>query len=107
MTYQTYDWREYGKLLTLLGQEVKQLMYATRFESVYGFPRGGIPIAVYLSHKLKLRYTPVAEDAAICLVVDDILDTGRTAQHAYDRGYAIACLHWRVTCPIRPAIHIQ
>ena len=44
---------------------------------VYGFPRGGLPLAVALSHRLGVPLVPGAT-APGTLIVDDIHDTGRT-----------------------------
>jgi len=47
-------------------------------ESIYGIPRGGSVVAVYLSH---LTGLPVIEENLInekTLIVDDIADTGQT-----------------------------
>ena len=43
---------------------------------VYGFPRGGLCLAVALSHRLRLPLLHEIEPG--CLVVDDIYETGRT-----------------------------
>lgn len=44
---------------------------------VYGFPRGGMPLAVALSHRLGVPLVP-GPTAPGTLIVDDIHDTGRT-----------------------------
>ncbi len=46
------------------------------FSGVYGFPRGGLCLAVALSHKLKLPLLHCPKEG--CLTVDDIYETGRT-----------------------------
>jgi len=43
---------------------------------VYGFPRGGLCLAVALSHQLRLPLLIEPQDG--CLVVDDICETGHT-----------------------------
>lgn len=45
---------------------------------VYGLPRGGLPLAVALSHRLKLPL--LQEPQRWCLVVDDVYETGRTLE---------------------------
>lgn len=43
---------------------------------VYGLPRGGLPLAVALSHRLGV---PLLQAPAFgCLLVDDVYETGRT-----------------------------
>lgn len=52
-------------------------MYEGRaFNGVYGFPRGGLCLAVALSHRLGLPL--LGELEPDCLVVDDIYETGVT-----------------------------
>ena len=46
------------------------------FNGIYGVPRGGLPLAVTLSHYLKLPLLDAPEDDI--LIVDDIYETGRT-----------------------------
>jgi hypothetical protein len=50
---------------------------AAPLTGVYGFPRGGLPLAVALSHRLGAPMVP-APSAPGTLIVDDIHDTGRT-----------------------------
>ena len=51
---------------------------------VYGPPRGGLPIAVTLSHRLGIPFIQTEEDMlntiGTVLVVDDIVDTGKTLE---------------------------
>jgi hypoxanthine phosphoribosyltransferase len=61
------------------------------FTGVYGFPRGGLCLAVALSHYLSLPLLHEIEPG--CLVVDDIYETGRTLAPArqYD---GVECVVW-------------
>jgi hypoxanthine phosphoribosyltransferase len=46
---------------------------------IYGPPRGGLPIAVTLSHRLGVPLTTTyPTTGSVVLVVDDIADTGKT-----------------------------
>ena len=49
---------------------------AQTFVGVYGVPRGGLVLAVVLSHRLGLPL--LLEPTAGCLVVDDVYETGQT-----------------------------
>ena len=49
-----------------------------KFEGVYGFPRGGLCIAVALSHSLGIPLLKEPKDNS--LIVDDIYDTGYTLE---------------------------
>ena len=48
------------------------------FEGVYGFPRGGLCLAVALSHSLAIPL--LQEPKNNSLIVDDIYDTGKTLE---------------------------
>ena len=49
-----------------------------KFEGVYGFPRGGLCLAVALSHSLGLPLLDKPKNNS--LIVDDIYDTGYTLE---------------------------
>ena len=53
-----------------------------KFEGVYGIPRGGVVLAVMLSHKLDIPYFDDIEHALgngkEFIIIDDITDTGKT-----------------------------
>ena len=70
---------------TLSWADLDRALDATleKFESsswtgVYGVPRGGLVLAVCLSHRLGLPLLDQPE--AGCLVLDDIYETGRTVE---------------------------
>ena len=70
------DYKDYGELVQSLVYRTKDL----KPTCIYGLPRGGLPIAVHLSHYLKV---PVILDldqyqGGLLLVVDDIVDSGST-----------------------------
>ncbi|MEJ6585934.1 MAG: phosphoribosyltransferase [Synechococcus sp. ChSW.bin.154] len=46
------------------------------FAGIYGVPRGGVCLAVALSHSLALPW--LTEPKQGCLVVDDVYETGQT-----------------------------
>ncbi len=62
------------------------------FDAVYGLPRGGLPIAVHISHHLNIpmvmnliQFSQEHPNGTL-LVVDDIIDTGKT----FDRLIEVA-----------------
>ena len=67
-----FTWREFDKSVEHIANQCKKL----EFSGIYGVPRGGLCIAVALSHKLKtnLIYEPIKNS----LIVDDIYETGIT-----------------------------
>jgi len=65
------------------------------FKGVYGIPRGGVILAVMLSHKLDLPYIEnidsLNEDV---IIIDDIADTGKTlkkykSHHISEKNYYV------------------
>ena len=54
-----------------------------KYEGVYGIPRGGVILAVMLSHKLDIPYLERLSGmyGENFIVVDDIVDTGKTMKH--------------------------
>jgi len=48
------------------------------FTGVFGIPRGGLVLAVSLSHRLNLPLLPSAQPG--CLLVDDVYETGLTLE---------------------------
>jgi hypoxanthine phosphoribosyltransferase len=51
---------------------------AARFSGIHGIPRGGLCLAVALSHRLELPLLPNAQPG--CLLVDDVYETGLTLE---------------------------
>ena len=47
-----------------------------RFSGIHGIPRGGLVLAVSLSHRLELPLLATPQPG--CLIVDDVFETGRT-----------------------------
>ena len=73
---------EYGRKLSLLYLKIREEV--KKIDLIYGIPRGGLPIATYLSHHLETglitdldRVKEYIKSKRI-LIVDDISDTGNT-----------------------------
>ena len=67
-----FSWREFDKSVEYISKKCKYL----KFSGIYGVPRGGICLAVALSHKLNVNLISNPEKNA--LIVDDIYETGLT-----------------------------
>lgn len=65
------------------------------FCGVYGFPRGGLVIAIMLSHKLNIPLLSAPSKG--CLIVDDICDSGETLLH-YTKNSSKSDDHEFTTC---------
>jgi len=67
-----FTWSEFDK-------SVEQIAYKWKFKKfsgIYGVPRGGLCLAVALSHKLKIEL--ISEPIKNSLIVDDVYETGLT-----------------------------
>ena len=67
-----FTWSEFDKSVEHIANECKFL----KFSGIYGIPRGGLCLAVALSHKLKINL--ISEPIKNSLIVDDIYETGIT-----------------------------
>ena len=67
---------------------------------VYGIPRGGLVLAVIISHRynLPLLQAPCKD----CIVVDDIADTGTTLEHYKEKGYYITTMFYHKQSKVVP-----
>ena len=65
-------WSEFDKGVDYIANKCKLL----EFSGVYGVPRGGLCLAVALSHKLKISL--ISKPIKNSLIVDDIYETGIT-----------------------------
>ena len=66
------SWAEFDKSVEYIADKCKLLT----FSGIYGVPRGGLCLAVALSHKLKISLIP--EPIKNALIVDDVYETGKT-----------------------------
>ena len=104
-------WEKYDEM-------IKKLTYWIKFEceeeigAVYGLPRGGLPIAVSLSHSLGLPLLMDYYDRKIVtdkkiLVVDDIADTGNTLRDFESPHNIICTLHYHEDSIVLPNYYIN
>ena len=75
--------------------------------AIYGLPRGGLPIAVSLSHALNLPLLMSYSDKKIItdkkiLVVDDIADTGETLNNFSGDKNVIFTIHYHRQSKVVP-----
>ena len=71
-----FNWTDLDAASKLAYHKYKNL-YKT-FTGVYGIPRGGLCLAVKLSHYLNIPLLDLPQDG--CLIVDDIYDSGKTLE---------------------------
>ncbi|MDC3041387.1 phosphoribosyltransferase [Prochlorococcus sp. AH-736-B08] len=73
-----FTWSEFDKSVEYIAKECKY----EEFSGIYGVPRGGLCLAVALSHKLKINL--ISEPQKDSLIVDDIYETGLTLNRFRD-----------------------
>ncbi len=88
MTRKRYlTWTQFDEAVVYLAREMFKV--SGPVSGVYGPPRGGLPLAVALSHALD---KPLLLEPALRMIwVDDIVDTGKTLEAVKD---AAACCAW-------------
>ena len=67
-----FTWSEFDKSVEHIANKCRFL----DFSGIYGVPRGGLCLAVALSHKLKINL--ISKPIKNSLIVDDIYETGIT-----------------------------
>ena len=73
-----FTWREFDKSVDHIANKCKFL----EFSGIYGVPRGGLCLAVALSHKLRINL--ISEPIKNSLIVDDVYETGYTLNNFKD-----------------------
>lgn len=66
------SWKEFDICVQTISVSCRQ----KRFSGIYGFPRGGLCLAVAISHSLRIPL--LKEIKSNSLVVDDVAETGLT-----------------------------
>lgn len=79
---------------------LKEFIEENDFNGVYGPARGGLIFAVMISHKYNLPFLGAPQKG--CLVIDDIVDTGKTAEAWKDKGYKIASMYYKKNPLVEP-----
>ena len=67
-----FTWSEFDKSVEHIANKCKFL----EFSGIYGVPRGGLCLAVALSHQLKINL--ISEPIKNALIVDDVYENGIT-----------------------------
>ena len=67
-----FTWGEFDKSVDHIANQCKNL----KLSGIYGVPRGGLCLAVALSHKLNVKL--IEKPLKSSLIVDDVYETGMT-----------------------------
>lgn len=102
--YYYVKWEEIEKFISSLEYNFIGLY---GFNGVYGIPRGGLVLAVMISHYYGIPL--LAAPCQRCLVVDDICDSGETLLHyandtsnSGERKYKIATFAYKEGAIVKP-----
>lgn len=99
-----YTWNELDRDIKKLAQKIKRAK--KHFFAVWGPARGGLPVAVCLSHALDIPLAKRPTDLSV-LIVDDIADTGNTLNRYAEKGFAITTLFYHRQCQYVPTIWLH
>jgi len=97
------SWEDFENLCQELAKRIKNS--GKQIKRVYGIPRGGLPIAVRLSHILDIDLT--LDPYMAELIVDDVSDTGGTIPRFFHKGQIVACFHIKKNTEHVPDIWIK
>lgn len=106
------DWKEFNQAIEEIVRQIKEKEIQYNFDYILGIPRGGLVVAVALSHKLNLElvtenvYDYVRKLQQKTLVVDDITDTGKTLLKFVDKS-KIATLFWKKKSVVIPDFYYK
>lgn len=90
------SWDKVDSMIAELVKKIKKSKI--KFDGVYGIPRGGLPLAVMISHELKLPV--LLYPTKKTLVVDDISDMGYTLERMKNKKIAtLYSTDWTITKP--------
>ena len=67
-----FTWSDFDKSVLYIANKCKSL----EFSGIYGIPRGGLCLAVALSHKLNVNL--ISKPQKNSLIIDDVYETGIT-----------------------------
>ena len=73
-----FTWKDFDKSFV----QIANKCISIEFSGIYGIPRGGLCLAVALSHKLKIDL--ISEPRKNSLIVDDVYETGITLNNYKD-----------------------
>ncbi len=97
-----YDWADFETDVGKLTSELKR----KKFDGIWGPARGGLPLAVCLSHSLNLPFLEKPRNKKT-LIVDDIADSGKTLEPFFKKGHTIATIFYHRESRFEPHIWLR
>lgn len=109
MSIINFSWQEFNEAADIIASEIRAKGLLNKFTHIYGIPRGGLPLAVALSHRLNKFVTTDSINVfrlhgRHMLVVDDISDTGKTLKEIDPE--LSATIHMVADTTFRPTINV-
>lgn len=101
--YQKYTWNQFDKDAKKIASILQKS--GRKFDGVYGPVRGGLPLAVVLSHALNIPMFEIPKTKNT-LIVDDIADTGKTLKK-YSKTHFIATIFYHPQSMFVPSIWLR
>ena len=101
---QKYTWDEFEEDVPKLVKEIKRL--GKKFDGIYGIPRGGLAVAVKLSHHLDLPLL-IGGVTSKTLLVDDVADSGSTLLPYVGRKATIVTIFYKPWSKVKPDIWLR
>lgn len=100
-------WNEYQHYISILTDMIK--VSSKEYHNIYGIPRGGLVLAVSLSHQLNLPLIVSDKDiTANTLVCDDISDSGKTIinlRNKLNLSFDVTCLYKQIDTLYEPEFY--
>jgi len=102
------SYNEYAEMLARLIRQFKNDEKIKNIKTVYGIPRGGLPIAIHLSHIMGWNFAtnPFDDHYENTLIVDDIADTGITLKKCGSL-YINATLFYKPWSEVKPDFYVE
>jgi hypoxanthine phosphoribosyltransferase len=92
----------YQEFIYAVNKLKEQILKNKKIKNIYGIPRGGLVLAVYLSHKTNLPLTD--QITKNTLIVDDISDSGKTLKSFINNF--IATIHYCNNSLVKPSYYV-
>lgn len=98
-----FTWEQFDKACYALARQIQVSPIA--FYGIYGIPRGGLMVAIRLSHLLNTQLhtqDPRLSNIKRVLICDDISDSGKTLLPYKKEGYKTATIHFNPNSKVKP-----
>lgn len=111
MTTEVVTWLDIEKAVVKMAKEYKKRKY--KCTHIYGIPRGGMLLAVMLSHKLELPMLDFMNDGDLeetpdkVLLIDDITTTGETLGVYKEQGDIVFTMHRHAQTTVEPDFYVH